>query len=313
MVRHLDFVKGHMGGNEIVLLCGSDVPYSDAEKLKLGLKALFPPYLRGHQAGFLLPGEGEAHLYVKIVNAASRSFMPMCGGLLQVLGKALLETDISAHFGVSEAEAVVVGTDIGCCRIEFDTVGDQEKLVWAEMKPFVEKCYALGVQHIKVAGIKAMRVGEFLVVCTDDVYHLYPELDFERIDAKALDVLADIQRDFDRQGFLKHENTDFALYDLSPKVHSNTGRVIFPHKPQGEYIEPACGTGTIAVAIALVETRMHGYTGKVEFRFESGGSPFNIGGPDLTTVKLYVKKGRVVSAAFSHSLVEILATGKIYI
>jgi len=158
-----------------------------------------------------------------------------------------------------------------------------------------------------------MKVGEFLVVAAEDVYSLYPDLDFQRIDTKALDVLADIQKDFDRQGFLEHENTDFALYDLSPKVSSNTGRVIFPHKPCGEYIEPACGTGAIAVAIAIVETRKRGHTGEMEFRFESGGSPFCIGGPDLTSVKLNVQEGRVTSASFSHSLVEILTTGEIYL
>ncbi len=313
MARKLNFVKGHMGGNEILLLYGSNIPDNDAEKLKLGLKALYPPYLRGHQAGFLLPAKGTAHLQVKIVNAASKSFMPMCGGLLQVLGKALIETDISDHFSVLEAEEVVVETDLGCCRLEFESRRDEEKSAWTEMKPFVEECYTLGIQSIEVAGVKAMKVGEFLVVDAEDVYNLYPDLDFQRIDTKALDVLADIQKDFDRQGFLEHENTDFALYDLSPKVSSNTGRVIFPHKPYGEYIEPACGTGAIAVAIAVVETRKRGYTGEVEFRFESGGSPFCIGGPDLTTVKLYVQEGRVTSASFNHSLVEILAAGKIYI
>jgi len=88
----------------------------------------------------LLPAKGTAHLRVKIVNAASKSFMPMCGGLLQVLGKALIETDISDHFSVLEAEEVVVETDLGCCRLEFESRRDEEKSAWTEMKPFVEEC-----------------------------------------------------------------------------------------------------------------------------------------------------------------------------
>jgi len=49
--RGIRFIKGHMGGNEIVLLYGHEIP-KDRE-LEVSLSVLAPPYVRGHQAGLL--------------------------------------------------------------------------------------------------------------------------------------------------------------------------------------------------------------------------------------------------------------------
>lgn len=45
----IDFIKGHMGGNEIVLLYGDHIP-PDME-LAAGVSALKAPSLRGDSAG----------------------------------------------------------------------------------------------------------------------------------------------------------------------------------------------------------------------------------------------------------------------
>jgi len=52
---------------------------------------------------------------------------------------------------------------------------------------------------------------------------------------------------------------------------------------------------------------------EIELSFESGGNSSAIGGPDLTRLQLTVRDGKVVEASFSHSLVEILATGQLWI
>ena len=80
------------------------------------------------------------------------------------------------------------------------------------------------------------------------------------------------------------------------------------------HIEPTCGTGTVAVGIAMVESgKLEGNSEEIELSFESGETSSAIGGPDVTKLKLLVKDGRVIDAYFSHSLAEILATGKLWI
>jgi hypothetical protein len=88
---------------------------------------------------------------------------------------------------------------------------------------------------------------------------------------------------------------------------STHGRVVFPHSITTGHIEPSCGTGTTAVAVALAETKRTA-DGSVMLRFDSGGGPF-LGGPETTEVRMVVEKSRVKHAEFSHSLVEITATG----
>jgi len=53
--------------------------------------------------------------------------------------------------------------------------------------------------------------------------------------------------------------------------------------------------------------------GSVTLLFETGGDVYSIGGPDVMELELDVHGGRVVRARISHSLVEILATGCLWI
>ena len=104
------------------------------------------------------------------------------------------------------------------------------------------------------------------------------------------------------------------MYDLHPLSAEHTGRVIFPHGIASDHIEPACGTGTVAIGLAMAENNEIDYSEgeSVQLLFESGGTPFQIGGPDITTLKLEIKNRKITRASFSHSLVEIIATGHLW-
>ena len=57
-----DFIRGHMGGNIIVLLHGNQ--FQPAQELEQAVKILGPHYLAGHEAGLLYASAGGADLAV---------------------------------------------------------------------------------------------------------------------------------------------------------------------------------------------------------------------------------------------------------
>ena len=309
--ERLSFIKGHMGGNEILLLDGRQI--AKGRELEVGLFALNAPNIGGHQAGLLYKSERNAPLKARIVDAASRGFIAICGGFTQVLGRALVETDLSEKLDVEVTEPVTriaLETDAGPIPVEVRSNNGRVERVDTGMKPFVVECYELGIQAIRVNSVKAMRVGKFLAVNADEINRQYPEIGVDTLDDKTLTILKKLQDAFDSHRYLKRRNADFALYDLDSLNPANSGRVIFPHRISTDSIEPACGTGTVAVGIAMVEQgEVELSDGTLEFSFESGGDVSSIGGPEVTTLKLQISAGKVVDASFSHSLVEILAMG----
>jgi len=310
----ISFVKGHMGGNEIILLSGDQIP--KGKEISWSLLALLPPGIRGHQTGLFYRLKYKNRVKVKIVSVSGKNFISSCGGLTQVFGKALLETNFNEFLGLeihNPITEVFLETDAGVVPIKIEYQNGNVTRVTTSMKPFIKECYRLGTRSTEVANINAIKVGRVLVVNSEQIVTQYPDTNFEKIDKLTLQTLWKIHKDFLEKEYPNRTSGDFAVYDLNPTGNGN-GRVIFPHYIPEGHIEPACGTGTIAVGIAMVENGdIKTDTGEAEISFESGGSPFMIGGPDLTKVELKIKNKRVIEGSFSHSVVDILATGKIWI
>jgi len=307
-IAKVDFVKGDMGGNEIVLLNGDQIParaYAQA-----ALSVLDPPGIRGHQVGILEKPDAGGDIKAKIFDGESRGFITVCGGLTQVLCKAIVQTNLGKRYGIREPfRQLVLETDSGHLRISIR--GSMEKPVaFTDMTGFVKECYRLGVSIIEVAAVKALKVGEFLVADVGEIQKVHPRADFGTMNPETIEILTAMQTDFDRQHFLDTHNTNFALFGmyLDDPTH---GRVLFPHNIAKGLVEPSCGTGSVAIAIGLAEKGLL-EEGAVTLHFDSGGPPV-LGGPDTTEVKVGVKEGRIASAEFTHSLVEITSTGKIWL
>lgn len=313
MKCELDFIKGHMGGNEIVLLYGEQVP--KGRELEISLLILEAPYIRGHEVGILYNPEEKGDIKVKIVGLSSRRFITACGGMTQVLGKAIVETEIAKHFGITINEPitkVILETDGGLVPLKIEVENGKCKKVWTNMRSFVKECYNLGVQEINLLNINCMRVGKFLVVNSDEIKKVYPSFNPEVMDKRSLDILVELQNEFNRQKFLDFESADFALYDLHPKRKGNA-RAVFPHGILRGHIEPSCGTGTVAIGIAMLERgELQALNGSAKLLLESGGD-ITLGGPEISELLMKIRGDKVIDAFFSHSAVEILATGKIYI
>lgn len=304
----VDFVKGHMGGNEIVLLHESQIPKRD--RLKIVLSILDPPSVRGDQAVLLERPRRGGDIKVTVVDRASRDFISACGGMAQVLCRALLETGLGKHYRIRlPRKQLTIETDYGTVRV---SIGGTRRrpVILADMTSFVEECYRLGVSSIQVAGVEATKVGRFLVADAEKAQEKHPDADFNTMNRSAVEILTEMQADYDRQRFSDARNADYSLYSMYSDDPTR-GRVLFPHNIAGGHVEPSCGSGSVAIAIALAHAKRL-RDGVSSLRFDSGGAPV-LGGPDTTQVKVAIRDGRVMTAEFTHSLVEIVSIGKAWL
>lgn len=309
----LDFIKGHMGGNTILLLYGEQLPAG--RELGLSVKALGANYLWCHECGILYRADSGADLKIKISEPTLPSFISACGGMTQVLGKALVETDLGDHFKIKIEEPVtrvVIETEAGLTSLDIHVAGGKVQRIITDMGAFLNECREKGIASRVLEGIEACQVGVVLVANADKIKETYPAVDFVRWDSSTRDLLSRIQDEF-------HQKTGecdyyFVLYDWNPE-RSGDLRVLFPHCIPQNYFEPACGTGSIALGAALLfsgelQQRRGLREGIVKLKLEAGGS-IQLGGPDTTELFLYVAGGELAGASFSHSLVKITATGQV--
>jgi len=309
----LDYLKGHMGNNVIIFLYGDQIP--EGRELEAAVEVLQPHRVAGHETGILYPPVRGGDLMVKIVGFTSRAFITACGGLTQVLGKAAVETGLGrrCRLPIREPETrITLETDAGPVPITAEVVAGEARRVWTDMGAFVRECYRLGVSQLELQGVPAIKVGKFLVLHGDEVKRHYPEADFETMPARTQKILLGLQDLFKRQTFPNYH--DFALYDWHPQSGGDL-RVLFPHNLATGHVEPACGTGFVATGIGLWELghlRRRGLAHEqgARVRYECGGAPVLVG-PDLASLELTCADGRVVGAAFSHSVIEIMEEGRV--
>lgn len=308
----LDFVRGHMGGNLIILLRGDQVPVG--RELEIAVKLMGPNYLYAHEVGILYPTGNKGQIEVKIVEPTVPCFISACGGFTQVLGAALIETELGALFGVEQSSAlseVLLHTGCGPTALSIETLNRKAVRIRTDMESFVTECYEHGVNEMICRGIEVMRAGKFLVINADNIKEFYPEADFNKWDRSTQDLLLEIQGQFMAETGETEPNV--AVYDWHPD-HGGDMRVVFPHYVRDDYIEPSCGTGSIALGLAVLargelERLTEGKNYRLALNIESGGG-IEIGGPDFTTLEIEIDSGRVCSALFSHSRVEITAVGE---
>lgn len=306
----MPFVKGHMGGNRILLLPGIDG--TDQKLLETGLKLLDHLYLCGHQAGFLYAGLDSGVLRVRIIGYTARDFLPACGGLTQVLGAAVREGYLESLLGLPFAgqDEILLETDGGPVPIHIESGPAGVSRVFTDMTGFAEECRRQGVERLSLDGIEALRSGAFLVVDAKKAAAQGGPGDFVTLDAEAREVLITLQKRFRKACNTNSRN--FALYDHGPSGDGPI-RAVFPHGIERGHIEPACGTGSVALALGLLEAgelsgRAH--DGTIVVDLKTGGGPC-LGGDEKTRVEFEYSGGRLKKARFSHSRVEILATGEV--
>jgi hypothetical protein len=313
--RAIPFVKGQMGGNRIVLLDGRAMePRDDRE---VALAALSPEGLHGHQAGVLRPGTAPERVRVRVVSISWRDFIPACGGLTQVLGHALVHTDVAKWVGLASRLPpwdVTLEFDAWPVPLRLRSAGRQGVRVEAELSAFVTQCRRQHVGPVTLDGVPAWQVGTFLVLDADVVRERLPDADVDALDGPSRMRLLGLHHTF--QQLTGRESWDFCLYDWAATGDRDV-RVVFPHALPIDHVEPACGTGSVALVTALVESgaaAANGFTprhGELTLRLETGGAPV-LGGPETTRVTVDVRNSTVQGARFTHSNVTLTAAGTLY-
>lgn len=309
--RVLDFAKGHMGGNNILFLYGDQVPAGREVEFANRVRSFCG--IASHQVGILRPPVNGGDVAVTIVGSLHHT-ITMCGGLSQVFGKFIVEGRFEDRFNVEVKEpttTVILETEAGLVPIDISVQDGEVRQVITGMDCFVEELYQDGVYPLDLSGVGAYRVGKALVINADTIKHHNPDINIEELDEAARRVLVDLQ-----DAFLYDENiqgrksNDFAVYDLHP-LHGGDARIVFPHNLRTGQIEPSCGTLSVAVAVAMYESgEISDET--VQVSFESGGKP-TLGGPEITCVHLKAREGRIREVSFSHSLIEPIAEGRVWI
>jgi hypothetical protein len=301
----LKFIKGSMGGNEIILSYG--FPDLVRRAKRIALKALRPPYLGGHQLGFLWKAK-EQRIRVKIFDK-SNGWIGWCGGLAEVLGKSLVELpELKEYLEINPKEVIHLQTDSGEMLIRITKRGQ----VWTDLSNFAKECYKKGIEQSKILGTKVMKIGEFLVINADEIKDKYPQANFEQMDGSAKNILTKLQAKWQQKYWPKGKHLwNFSLFDLHPTKGGDV-RAVFPHSIQGGHIEPTCGTGSIAIALTMVANKQISEEGIKRIMVETGNS-ISLGGPEKSTLKLLIKNRKVKKAEFTHNKIRILAKGEISI
>lgn len=302
-----------MGGNTIALFRDETFPRHDRPASVT--RVLFDDGLACHEAGLLHPSP-EA-IAVKIVGRSSRAWITACGGLTQVLGRVLADEEACRRLELKRVTlpaSVVLDTDGGRVPLFIDETSEGPR-TWTDMTAFLGELFRDGLEELLLEGFRARKIGKFLVVDGRDLEERHSPEAVANLSSEVRETLVTMQRAFLRSPSGK-KSLDFALFDDRPE-RKGRFRLLFPHNIPEGHIEPACGTGTVAVALALfVSGRLEAESlmddGSHEIPFESGGGPF-LGGPEESRLRMEVRNRRPTKIFFSHDRVRLTVMGDLFL
>jgi hypothetical protein len=318
MSVQINFVKGHCGWDVVTLLPEGQIPAS--EELASAIKIVSTPIDGGLEVGLMGVGASPDEIRLRMVSSTAKDWIPMCGGMTQVIGKALVETFLREHFKVDTSQAVLrikLMTASGEVPIQIDILHGKVSKVTTTMDSYLSYLYREGVEPLVLRGIPLLRMGTYAVIDVAALEKRHADIDFTRRDpGPHLNVVNDVLRAFGRR--LGVQGVNAMLYDQRPEGPGQYR--VFPRFYSDDLAaarlpwEFQCGTGSIAVAMTLAhERRLPFTTDKGEVLFEWGSymrtrDPYGIRTSQLV---LELKDKRVTRAAFSHSVIEILAEGRL--
>jgi hypothetical protein len=314
----VDFVKGHCGFDAVTLLPAGQIP--PAHELEAALRILAPPLGGGLEVGFLEPGERADEIRLRMVDSTARTWIPMCGGMSQVIGKALVETFFRERFQVDVSRAhqeIRLCTPAGVVPIVVEIDGRRVVRVTSLMDSFASYLYDSGVEFVTVEGCRLLRLGDYCVFALDELERAHPGLDFTRRDAgPSLEVVNRMLARFAKR-YSPECGVVGMMYDAHPEgpgdyrvyprfYGPDLGAARLPYEFQ-------CGTGAVAVGIALTMLGLlpPQAQGAVVFEWGSQRSTPDPYGIRTSYLEYQTNAGRLVRMSFSHSVVEILAEGRL--
>jgi len=310
------FVKGHCGWDAVTLLLEGSIP-ADRE-LEAALRILDGAADGGLEVGFLGPGEGAGEIRVRMVDSTTRGWISMCGGMTQVIGKALVESSLRHHFKLDASAAtldVKLMTVSGVIPIHMDLDRGRVRRTTTVMDHYAAYVYERGVANLTFDEVPVLQADDMMMVDITALERRYPGVDFTRRDPGLhLDIVHGLLRRFEehRQA---GKGAIGMLYDQRPEGPGQFRvfpRFLSPDLSAAKIpYEFQCGTGTVGVGIALAHEGRLSFKGEGRIILEWGSQratpdPYGIRTSDLA---MGLVDGRVRRAKFSHSVVELVAEG----
>jgi hypothetical protein len=318
MSVRVDFVKGHCGWDVVTLVPEGQLPAG--QELAAAIKIVTAPLDGGLEAGIMGRGERDDEITLRMVSSTAKDWIVMCGGMTQVIGKALVETFLRDRFDVDVSGPVVertLLTPAGRIPIRVDVSDGVATSVTTGMDHYVGYLYEKGIESWTLRGVPVLRTGDYAVMDVVALEQAHPGLDFTRRDpGPHLDVVNDVLREFAAR--LGKRGINGMMVDARPEGPGQFR--VFPRFYSDDLAaarlpwEFQCGTGSIAVAVALAhQSRLPFADGAGEVLFEWGSprttpDPYGI---RISRLGLELDQGRVAGARFTHSVVEILTEGRL--
>lgn len=315
----IEFVKGHCGWDVLTLVPEGIIP-ADRE-LEAALKIVDAPVNGGLEVGFMGAGEDAQTIRLRMVSSTQRDWIPMCGGMTQVIGKALVETFFRDRFRMNVSAprlTVRLATPSGMIPLEIDIVNRRAARTTTVMDGYAGFLYDRGVEPIVLNGIEAIDTSEYLVFDIAALERAYSGINFRaRKAGPHLEIINGLLKAYQRHRRLRTGTTGMMYesggegpgsFRIYPRFWSEDGSAAsIPYEFQ-------CGTGTVAVGIALAHRGLLSNTGPGRVVLEWGSrrvtpDPYGIRTSDLDFV---LDRGRLTRARFSHSVVEVLAEGRLH-
>jgi len=316
-MKQLYYVKGHCGWDVLSLLLAEQIP--EAEQLETALKVLDVAVAGCLEVGLLGRTATPNDIRLRMTDTSTRQWISMCGGMTQVIGKAVVETQLRDYFGIDTAARVVkvrLITDACVIPLTIDVNEGQATRVISHMDSYLGLTYSIGVREMELRGVPALDVGEYILMRVQDLEAAHPGIDFTRRDpGPHLDIIngwlmqccAVQARPAGAYAILYDDRPEGpGQFRLFPRFLDATAARI-PYEFQ-------CGTGSIAAAVALA------HAGLLPGAAESDALLFEWGSqrttPDPYGIRLsrvqFVRDGnRLTSASFSHSTNEIVIEGHV--
>lgn len=324
-MREIDFVKVHADWDELVFIFGDQLP--KGWEVKVSLEILRKPSIRGIEVGILYPPSGAGDILIKMIDDTTQGFISMCGGITQAIGKTIVETSIGEYFGIKTSEGknrVVLETSSGLIPIEIEVKNGKVQCVVTDMQSYVRDRYEQGVGIIEVDGISCVNLGvgdkskEYLALDVAELSKRYPDLNFWSREKTTLDALEYIYAEFLHQQGLTPGCLYGIVYELEKTEPPKSVRAVFRFYPwnyaPGDDLEFGCGTGSVAIGIALQRKRQIDLSsGKEELTIHVGGAHLPENFRVKTRLMLKGNKQEVTGAWFSHDRIELVASGKLYL
>ena len=318
---NVHFVKGHCGWDTVTLLLAGEIP--PQQELEAALKIIDIPVSGGLEVGFMGRGEREGEIRLRMAESTTRNWIAMCGGMSQVIGKALVETGLGDHFNLNLSGpklTVKLLTDSGVIPIEIDIEHAKARQTTTVMDAYAAFSYKCGIEPLVLDGVRGLQVDRFIIVDIAALEARHPGIDFTRRDpGQHLEIVNALLRTFQRHCGSATGAVGM-LYDDRPE---GPGRFrIYPRFFSADLAaakipyEFQCGTGTVAVGVALAHHNQLPFKeqqGRIVFEWGSQRATPDPYGIRTSQLNLVLQDGLVSKASFTHSVVELLAEGTLHL